>query len=188
MQKINNYIEKCFKDAAKSEGRSLDYYDYEYWYYIFDNKSIAIGLSCKYSRILSRVEYRLKNNIKKNFGLDMVSLKEYDEYCGYDPNFGVCHTEITFKNGKSKRVWVSHIRDCDSIGLSCENLKSSFTIMLEVAQKKGIINSTNEDSYYNEFLKKVSWEDFKKLWMEYYNESKFKNLDIETSENIKILG
>ena len=181
MNNLNEYIEKCFKDAAISEGRTLEPKDYEWRYYIYNDKKIAIALSCKYKRILGRVDYRLKKNIEKNFGLTMTSTIEYDESARYDPNFGVCHAEITLKSGKKKRVWVSHVRDEDHLGVSKSNPKSPYTLILELAKKKSLIMS--DDDFYHS----ISWAKFKELWMEVYGENKFKNLDIKTSENVKIL-
>ena len=181
MKNIDRYIEKCFKEAAENEGRTLESTDYEWQYYIYNDKEIAIALWCKYKRILSRVEYRLKRNIEKNFGLTMTSNMEYPEAQGYDPNFSVCHAEITLKNGKKKRVWISHVRDEDHLGLSESNPKSPYTLILELSKKKELISS--EDDFY----KNISWSRFKELWMELYGENKFKNLAIKTSSNIKIL-
>lgn len=191
MQRFDRYIEKCFKDAAESNGRTLTSKDYTFRYYIFNNKMIAIVLDCKYARVLRQAGRRIKRNFKKNFGLEMTTIVEYDaNQQSFDPNYCVCEAIVTTMNGKEKHVWVSLVREEDIERINNPNQKVPYCLMLELAKKKGIINpqSNDENDEHDEFEKNVSWEELKKLWMEVYNETKFKNLDIETSDNVTILG
>ena len=179
MKKLDLYIDKCFKDAAESEGRLLKPSDYGYRYYIFNKKEIAIVFTCKYKHIISRVENRIKRNLDKNFHLKMVQVLEYED--GYDPNYCVCEVK-TKQNGEEKHLWVSYIRDEDLKHFSDSNFQAPYCLMVELAKKKGIINQDEE------FLKKISFNELKKLWMEIYNENRFKNLDIATSSNLTIIS
>ena len=70
---LRKYVEKCFADAFKAEDRP---YDSKAWNceWILIKNQVGVYqfypvLWCKYSRVRRKVEYRLKNNIKKNFSL-----------------------------------------------------------------------------------------------------------------------
>ena len=188
MKRLDRYIENCFEEAAKKEKHILNPEDFDFRYYIFNNKSIAVVLNCKYSRVLKIVNGRLKRNIKKNFGYDMTNVIEYDaDVQGYDPNYSVCEVIVKQKNGKNQHFFVSHIREEDFKNFNVPNQEAPYCLMIKLAKKKGIIDPESKDDGH-EFRKKVSWKQLKKLWMEIYQETKFKNLNIITSSNVKILG
>lgn len=73
-ENLKNYVEKCFKDAFKTENREYKKEDWSFEYILVKNLSGVIQLvpilNCKYNRVLRKVEYRLQNNLKKNFGFE----------------------------------------------------------------------------------------------------------------------
>lgn len=189
MKRFDRYIRKCFKDAAENEGRTLTSKDYSFRYYIFNNKIIAIFLDCEYARVERQVRGRIERNFEKNFGLEVTSraLEHDANRYNFNPNYCVCKVKTTTRNGKEEYLWVSFIREEDVQRCLDRNQKVPYCLMFELAKKKGIINPKSDDDH-DEFYRKVSWEELKKLWMEVYNETKFKNLDIETSDNVTVLG
>lgn len=64
--KLQDYINRCAKDACVSENRE---YDVQMQWRIIGN-DLLFAIKSKYKRVRNRIEYRLLNNIKKNFGLD----------------------------------------------------------------------------------------------------------------------
>lgn len=92
---IRKYVDKCFTDAFCAEGREICPYTFEYVLVkntdgVFQMFSI---IKCKYDRVRRRVEYRLANNLKKNFGIHYGNTEnlrgELDDFDGFiDLNYG----------------------------------------------------------------------------------------------------
>lgn len=64
---LYKYIEKVIKDAYKSEGRKYEK-DRCKWFYIVIGNDLIYRITTPYIRVNSRIHYRLKHNITKNFG------------------------------------------------------------------------------------------------------------------------
>lgn len=71
-QKVKNYISKVINDACESEGHPKDS---SFSAYIIDGDTLVLFLYSKYARVYYRTIYRLKNNLKKNFGLSLGPVK-----------------------------------------------------------------------------------------------------------------
>lgn len=76
VNRINSYIESCFMDAFRGEGRTYDPDGWDFSYVILSNPQISeysymvpLLERCKYQRVLRKVSYRLEKNIFKNFGI-----------------------------------------------------------------------------------------------------------------------
>lgn len=95
-KEIRKYVNKCFVDAFQAEGKEVCPYTFEYVLVkntdgVFQMFSI---INCKYDKICRRVEHRLANNLKKNFGIHYGNterlrgelLHNLDGFV--DPNYG----------------------------------------------------------------------------------------------------
>lgn len=67
MERLDNYFEKCIKDAYKTEDREYDSKKVK-WFYIVVNNQILFSVDTPYERVTRRAENRIKNNVEKNFG------------------------------------------------------------------------------------------------------------------------
>lgn len=94
--KLNQYIKKCFEDAAKSENRQLHEHDYSAEYVVLDGIYLIPFFSCKYGRVLARVHYRIRNNLPRNFGL---------KYNLDDTGFEIYRTCVTEADKGDSEVW-----------------------------------------------------------------------------------
>lgn len=81
-QGLRNYVEKCFKDAFKAEDREYNKKLWSFEWIMIKNQSGIYQLYpimwCKFDRVLHRVEWRLQNNLLKNFG---VQYGNTDDMC-----------------------------------------------------------------------------------------------------------
>ena len=68
---LRSYVEKCFKDAFRAENRDYNEKLWSFEWIMIKNQSGVFQLYpimwCKFSRVLRRVEWRLQNNLMKNF-------------------------------------------------------------------------------------------------------------------------
>lgn len=62
---VDNYVKKVIFDACKAENRPNDV---KYKFCIIED-NVVMDLKSNYLRVIRRIEYRLKNNLPKNFGL-----------------------------------------------------------------------------------------------------------------------
>ena len=65
-QNLENYINKCIADACTSTSKKNDV---RYQYRIIGNH-LLFAIKSRYQDVKTRVEFRLLNNLQKNFGLD----------------------------------------------------------------------------------------------------------------------
>lgn len=75
---LYKYIEKVIKDAYKSEGRKYKK-DTCKWFYVVIDNDLIYRIYTPYSRVTSRIEYRLNHNITKNFGFTIEEKYFLDE-------------------------------------------------------------------------------------------------------------
>ena len=72
-ENLRSYVEKCFKDAFRAENRDYNEKLWSFEWVMIKNPSGVFQLYpimwCKFSRVLRRVEWRLQNNLLKNFGV-----------------------------------------------------------------------------------------------------------------------
>ena len=68
--KIESYFEKCILDAFKSE--NIDFEKAKkrvYYYFVIIGNEIVYSVHTPYNRVNTKIEYRLRNNLERNFGL-----------------------------------------------------------------------------------------------------------------------
>lgn len=130
--KIIGYVNRCFKDAFISEGRSYDGSLYNFIFIIVrkvnTGKKILFPVVfwCKYDRIKRRVYNRLKNNLMKKYGLHFIrsnniSIMSYEHQPqfsprnskgvdnGIDPNHVITNIEVDIVNSDircKKYFWI----------------------------------------------------------------------------------
>lgn len=72
-ENLRNYVERCFKDSFKAENRAYNEKLWGFEWIMIKNQSGVYQLYpimwCKFNRVLRRVEWRLQNNLMKNFGV-----------------------------------------------------------------------------------------------------------------------
>ena len=121
-KKLRGYITKCFQDAFKSEQRAYDESLFDFDWIMIKNKSgiwqLYLFAWCKYARVLTKVLYRVENNLMKNFG---IHYRDTDELrCLFygdgfiDPNF----TQAMFKTVHNKKSLSIFDRD-DTLSGKC---------------------------------------------------------------------
>lgn len=94
-EKLRSYIIKVIQDAYKSENREYDPSKIS-WYAVLVDGGCLYGVWTPYLRVTSRIEYRLKNNLKKHF-----NLKDRDEVDYFvDSIFQINFSTNKFKVGK----------------------------------------------------------------------------------------
>lgn len=108
-ENLRKYIKKCFVDAFNAENRL---YSDDLWkaeWIIIKNKTgvyqLYPFLSCKFSRVLRRVLYRLENNLDRNFGMTFGDTDELGAIFGSDIDFN--YTQAMFKNSDGKNIAMS---------------------------------------------------------------------------------
>lgn len=69
---LTSYISKVIDDAYKSEEHQNDA---SFSAYIIDNDTLVLFLYTKYARVYYRTLYRLRKNLKKNFGISLGPVK-----------------------------------------------------------------------------------------------------------------
>lgn len=89
---LKHYIDMVIEDACKAENRNNDV---KYQYCIIQNNLVLV-LRTHYRRVLSRIEYRLKRNVTKNFGL--IYDRNFDIYDGIDFNYSIAEWNVFGKN------------------------------------------------------------------------------------------
>ena len=182
MEKLNSYIEKCFADAFKSEKREYDKKSYSFEYIIiYDSRNTGHFypiLTCKYDRVLRRVNYRLKNNIAKYFDIVYGDTKDFwasiDSYETYI-SINFTRAMIARKNDKNKRFEISVHDKLDSIPVTGGDyipayryerlIRKYYNINPEDYHKVG-------EGQYNGLPIKImtDWNEFKKLWEYTFNQ------------------
>ena len=110
---IRKYVEKCFRDAFKTEGRNYNREDWDFEYVLIKKSNDIVIMCpiirCKYSRILRKVDYRLAQNLMKNFG---IAYKETDNTVCYFYNNGQIDFNYTLAMFQYKNEnWALNIED-----------------------------------------------------------------------------
>ena len=182
-ERLNSYIEKCFKDAFKSEEREYDkkLYSFEY-VIIYDNKQVGYFypiFTCRYDRVLRRVYFRLKNNIAKYFDIVYgdtedfrVSIDSYETYI----NINFTRAMIARKNDKNKRFEISIHDKLDSIPVTGGDYIPAYRYE-RLIRKYYNINSEDYHKVgkgqYNGLPIRImtDWKEFKKLWEGTFNQN-----------------
>ena len=169
MQKLDNYIKKCFEDAFKTEDRQYNEKDWNYEYVVVNNELVVPISWCKYKKVQRRAEYRIKNNIEKNFGLKIAEhgfgICKSSESCWLDPNHTVAYLSIN--NIEYRMDVYSEFKD--------DNNSVPYIIMLDYLKERGI----SEDEF-----RKYSFEDYKKVWIEVFGDFHPEVKITDTSENV----
>lgn len=175
-KRLDSYIEKCFKDAFLSEEREYNkkLYSGEY-VIIYDSKNVGHFypvMSCKYDRILRRVDFRLENNIKKNF--DLVFKDSEDFRCSVDSSaiidFNFTRAMIADRNNTKKKYEIFILDDLDKFTYK----KGQYIPSYKYEQLVRKYYNLEEKDYYRVGDKDdgislpsslmTDWNEFKKLW------------------------
>lgn len=179
--KLDKYIEKCFEDAFKSENKDYDKKWYSVNYaIIYDSKDIGHFyplITCRYSRVLRKVRFRLRNNIKKNFELLFGDSDEFrcsvDKFICIDPNF--TRAMIAKRNNIEKKFMIFIIDDLDELPITkgqyipayrYEKLIRNYYDLDEKDYCKAA--QTDEIALPQSILQ--NWNEFKKLWESTFNQ------------------
>lgn len=110
---IRKYVEKCFRDAFKTEGRNYNREDWNFEYVLIKKSNDIVIMCpiirCKYYRILRKVDYRLAQNLMKNFG---IAYKETDNTVCHFYNNGQIDFNYTLAMFQYKNEnWALNIED-----------------------------------------------------------------------------
>jgi len=84
LNEVNNYFIKCIQDSFKCENRKYDISKTNYFFIIVGNQ-ILYELNTPFERVTRRINYRLRNNLFKNFKLDFSG--NYFYCTEFSPNF-----------------------------------------------------------------------------------------------------
>lgn len=195
-ENLKNYVEKCFKDAFKTENREYKKEDWSFEYILVKNLSGVIQLvpilNCKYNRVLRKVEYRLQNNLKKNFGFEYGNTNDmrlsFDETGMIDFNF----TQAMFKyNGKQLSLSIfdenTNVYENENFGecmcaFTYEKLLFHYW-NLNAYTYKSLNNDDEKLSLPKKF--QYDWNAFKELYFETFNEKLGQKYEIICSSGIK---
>lgn len=175
-EKLNAYVEKCFKDSFKSEEREYNKKLYSADYVIiYDSKNIGHFypiMSCKYTRVLRRVTFRLKNNIRKNFNLIFENSDEFR--CSIDPSgiidFNFTRAMVVKKSNSKEKFGISIIDDLDKLPIDGGQYIPAYRYEQLVIKYYGLkprdyihVGSSDGEFSLPSSLS-YDWGEFKKLW------------------------
>lgn len=210
-RKLDQYIDKCFQDAFKAEERSYNKDSYYSEYILIKNKNddqtcyqFYPIIWCKYHRVQRRVSFRLKNNLKKNFGLEFSNTDNLRTLInfrsGIDYNYTQFKVSFKDKNRKNDHLYVS-IFDKYTNPYESGNLDdiNSGECMLAFIYEKLLFMYWNIDAEaYNsledgdekmhlpDYLRE-DWESFKELYQKAFGEPIGARYDIIVSSGLELL-
>ena len=187
-KKLDSYIQRCFEDAFKAEDRDYDKKYYKPYYIIIydheNNGHFYPLFKCGYNRVERRVNFRLKNNLKKNFDLiygdtyDFRVVINKDKVIDIDYNF----TRAVLKSNKGIYYCISIIDDNDEIPLTLDINPFPFpsyrygmlvatymNLPPEELVEKFFTEGKAED-YHLPYKYRTDWEWFRSLWESTFNE------------------
>lgn len=87
-QKVDSYIKKVIADACAAENRQNDV---KYKFCIIED-NVVMRVSSRYRRVIMKIEYRLTNNLPRNFGLyynQDFDIDDCSSGCGIDVNHAI---------------------------------------------------------------------------------------------------
>lgn len=171
MKSLDRYIERCFIDAFASENRTYDRADWSYEYIIVNN-SVLIPISrCKYGRVLHRAEYRIENNINKNFGLTVPDngwLVEPDSDISYfDRNFIFCFAKVG-----------NRLYEVDELCDANYQANPPYIDVLEFGRNCGMSE---------EEVRTLSFKDYKDLWIQTFGDFHPSLTITDKSSNVTVI-
>lgn len=173
--KLSSYIKKCFKDAYESLELPFNENSIETEYILIEDHDGLFHFYpifvCDWPQVLKRVEYRLCNNLEKNFGIcygDTNALKATLRSYGYiNPTF----TSAAFNsNGTIVYLDIDTKYDDSSTLIETDvgyiTVKDKLTITYCNVSTKEYIDSRNtcKHSYCIPSKSLENWVDFKELW------------------------
>lgn len=173
--KLSSYIKKCFKDAYESLELPFNENSIETEYILIEDHDGLFHFYpifvCDWPQVLKRVEYRLCNNLEKNFGIcyeDTNALKATLRSYGYiNPTF----TSAAFNfNGTIVYLDIDTKYDDSSTLIETDagyiTVKDKLTITYCNVSTKEYIDSRNtcKHSYCIPNKSLENWVDFKELW------------------------
>lgn len=107
-EKLRKYVERCFKDAFEAEGREFDKDKFSFEWVMVKNKEGAYQLystiDCAYRKVVTRVVYRLKNNLMKNFGIHYMDTDSMRCMLCVSDRFDFNFTKAVFSKRDNKRI------------------------------------------------------------------------------------
>lgn len=175
---IRIYVEKCFKDAFKSEEREYneDFWDFEYILY---RRSAELDFTlypiiwCKYARVLRKVENRLRNNIQKNLDVKFYNISESDLhlYIYYPPNT-ICpnFAKLMIKNKVDKIgsvTLIDNLVDIPEGKVIPSGIYESLILQyygIDIETLRSAVNSDKNRHLPPFQITESDWKTFNKLW------------------------
>lgn len=91
MERLDRYFERCIEDAFKSEEREYKP-ERVTWFYIVVDNQILFLIDTPYANVDKKATYRIRNNVKKNFGFDVKGNHFIDAIL--QPNFVCNHFKV----------------------------------------------------------------------------------------------
>lgn len=196
-ENLRSYVEKCFKDSFKVENRDYSEKLWSFEWIMIKNPSGIYQLYpiiwCKFKRVLRRVEYRLQNNIMKNFGINYGNTDEMRCLFYFDGKIDFNFTQAMFH---TKRGNLS-LSVCDSNTNVYENglrgdcmpaytyEKLLFKYWNLNAESYNALSEDDEKHYLPDTLRK-DWSAFKTLYNETFD-TPIGNYDIICSSGVEQL-
>ena len=194
---LRSYVEKCFKDAFKAENRDYNEKLWSFEWVMIKNPSGAFQLYpimwCKFNRVLRRVEWRLQNNLMKNFDVHYGNTEEMR--CSFysdgqiDFNFtqAMFHTKkgnlsLSVYNEKTN-VYENGLRGECMIAYTYEKLLFKYWNL--DAESYNALSENDEKRHLPKALQK-DWTAFKTLYNETFN-TQIGNYEIICSSGVEQL-
>lgn len=189
--KLRSYVKKCFIDAFKCENREYSDTAWSFEWVMIKNSNNIYQLyavaSCKYTRVLNRVIYRLKHNLKKNFGIEYENTDKMCCYLNDSEIIDYNHTQGMFFVGNKKLLLSVFDENTDKEGNHMayiyENLLFKYWGIDSDAYNK--LPKDSEKKYLPTYLMR-DWNAFKSLYNETFD-NPIGSYDIICSSGVKRL-
>lgn len=194
-ENLRNYVEKCFKDAFKAEDREYNEKLWSFEWVMIKNSSSVFQLypimRCKFDRVLRRVEWRLQNNLMKNFGVQYGNTDDMRCLFYEDGQIDFNFTKAMFKT-KRGNVSLSVIDDKTNpsennlIGEcmpSCTYEKLLFQYWKMDSKSYHALSENDEKRHLPDFFRKY-WNAFKSLYKETFG-TQIDNYEIICSSGVE---
>lgn len=191
---IRSYVEKCFMDAFKSEGRDYRRADWDFEYIMVKNSKGIFQMypimKCRYSRVWQRVNYRLKNNMFRNFGIKYGDTEEM--YCSIsNDSIEYNSTQAMFKCHGDKYFFGIYDDTNPCVSRDSEGRVFAYTYKalilqyfgLTVADYNKMLDRGEEPTKSEKF--RDDWGAFESLYKETFGEDVGSRYEIVCSSNLK---
>lgn len=199
---IRSYVEKCFKDAFKSEEREYneDFWDFEYILFKRE-KELQFTLYpitwCKYARVLRKVENRLRNNLQKNFDVKYYDIRESNLHLDiyYPPNT-ICpnFAKLMVKNKVDKIGSVTVIDNLNGISkgkVIPSGIYESLILQyynIDIEELKSLYDNDIRRHLPSFQITESDWKAFNKLWENTFHKPIDDGYDFKLSSGLMLIN